>query len=181
MGGTLSQVNKLERGLQNGICQHQCFHGGMSSPKVLLPALFQLPSAFLEGSSRSAGMPHPGPFQITAFAWVLECVRFYVHPVRVKCISYSPLTLLEVSHTGLQSQTFWRFAFLVKLPAGFPVWGAQYGAWATGSLGWTFTVVIILSFWVTCLGEWVLTIPCSISYTSCGSSLTSLVVGNLFC
>ena len=112
VGGRPSQVNKLERGLQNGICQHQCFHGGMSSPKVLLPALFQLPSAFLEGSSRSAGMPHPGPFQIRAFAWVLECVRFYVHPVRVKCISYSPLTLLEVSHPGLQSQTFWRFTFL---------------------------------------------------------------------
>ena len=135
VGGTRSQVNKLERGLQNGICQPQCFHGGISTPKVLLPALFQLPSVFLEGSSRSAGMPHAGPFQITAFTWALECVRFYVHPVRVKCLSYSPLTLLEVSHTGLQSQTFWRFTFLVNLPAGFPIWGAQNGAWATGSLG----------------------------------------------
>ena len=59
-------------------------------------------------------MPHPGPFQITAFAWVVECVIFYVNPLRVECISYSHLTLLEVSHTGLQSQTFWRFTFLVQ-------------------------------------------------------------------
>ena len=56
------------------------------------------------------------PFRILFIPWVLECVRFYVHPVRVKCISYSPLTLLEVSHTGLQSQTLWGILSLLPDP-----------------------------------------------------------------
>lgn len=140
----------------------------MSTPKVLLPALFQLPSVFLEGSSRSAGMPHAGPFQITAFAWALECVRFCIAPCKSEVYFLQPSHSPGVSHTGLQSPDLLE-VYLSSKPSqqdsqsGSPKW--SLGHWL---IGVNLHSLIILSFWVTCLGEWVLTIPCT--------ALTHLVV-----
>ena len=65
------------------------------------------------------------PFKLLLLPWVLECVRFCVCPLRVKSlISHSPLALLKISPTDLQSQMFWVFIFPVQdSRAGEPTLG----------------------------------------------------------
>ena len=58
-------------------------------------------------------------------------------------ISYSPLALLKVCPTGLQSQIFWGLIFPVHSSQG---WGDQCGAQTPPSLGTTSIIVIILLF-----------------------------------
>lgn len=177
VGGTGSQVNKLEGGLQNDFCQHQCLHGRMSSPKCC----YQYFSFALCLSGRLFKISrYASPRSLSNYSF---CLGHRVCDILCKPFK-SGVYFLQPSHSpGSKSHQPSKPDLLeVYLPsAGFPGWGAQYGAWATGLLGRTSAVVIILSFWVTCLGEWVLTVPCTLSYTSCGSSLISLVIGNLFC
>ena len=133
------EANKLEGGFQNGACQDQCPHSSKSSPKwlppvSLCPGCLQLPPP----SPRSAGMSAPGPE-----ACEILCVPFK----NGLYISHSPLGLLKVSPTGLQSQTFWGFIFPVQDPSGC---GALCGAHIPCSFGSTSAIVIILPF-VDCL------------------------------
>lgn len=84
-------MSVVEQAPQNGCYQNLC------------PQVTQLPPLSLGDSPRSAGGSDPGSFQITASAlapWVCEIC---VHPLRKETfISYSPLSVLNVSPTGLQ-------------------------------------------------------------------------------
>ena len=94
--------------------------GRMSSPKWLLPAsVFQLPSASPGGSPRSASRSNSGSFKLLLLPWVLDCVRFCVHPLRAESLFPQPFC-----SAGLQSQMCWWLLFLVQVPqAGEPVVG----------------------------------------------------------
>ena len=131
-------------------------------------------------------------FKISRYAsrWSLSNYSFYLglRVCEVLCAPCkSEVSFLQPSHSP-GSKSYWPSkpdlleVYLSSKPSsripslGSPKW--SLGHWL---IGVNLHSLIILSFWVTCLGEWVLTIPCTVSYTCCGSSLTSLVVGNLFC
>ena len=79
-------------------------------------------------------------FKLLILPWVSEHVRLCGHCLRVESTSHSPLALLKVSLTGLQSQTLWGLVFPVQDEE------AQCGAWITHSLGRSSATVIILPF-----------------------------------
>ena len=116
--------------LKNGFCQ--CLYPQGES---------QLPPASLGSSPRSASGSDPGSFQITVSALGLGVCEILCAPFKSGvCISYSPLALLKVSFTGLQSQVFWELIFPVQDPPG---WGAQCGAWTPSFLGRNFNYLPI--------------------------------------
>ena len=66
------------------------------------------------------------PFKLLLLPWVLELVRFYVHSLRMKSVSHSPLGQMNISPTGLQSQRFSRLIFLVQnLELRSTVWSSD--------------------------------------------------------
>ena len=101
-------------------CQHQCPHGRTSSPKWLLPvSMFPgwVPVASVSSgdSPRSAGVSDPGSFQITASVLGFGACEILCVPFNSGVsIFHSPLGLLKVSPTGLQSYISWGLVFLMQ-------------------------------------------------------------------
>lgn len=56
------------------------------------------------------------PFKLLLLPWLSKYVRFLCTPKSGVSLSYSPLALVNVSPTGLQSQMLWRFVFQVQDP-----------------------------------------------------------------
>ena len=115
-------ANKLERGFQNGSCQHWGPHGRMSSQNGCRQCLcpwgeLQLPPASLGGSPGSVGGSDPGSFQITASSLCLGGCEILCAPFKSgDSISYSPLALPKVSPVGLQSEKFQGLILPVQEP-----------------------------------------------------------------
>ena len=82
----------------------------------------QLLPASLEDSPRSAGRSNPGFYQMTAFALGPGACEILCVPFKNEVsLSPSPLGLLKVNLTGLQSKMLWRLVFLMQDPwAGEP-------------------------------------------------------------
>ena len=125
-------ANNLEGGFHNVPCQHQCPHGRMSSPNGCHQCLcpqgeLQWPSASPGSSPRSAGGSDPGSFQITASALGPGVCEIFCVPFNDGVsISYSPLTLPEVSPSCLQSQTFWGLSSWCRTTRiGSLMWGLR--------------------------------------------------------
>ena len=125
--GRASRANRLEGGLQNGACQHQCLCGSTSSSNfchqhVCPQGELQLSPASPGVSPRSANGSDPGSFQITASALGLRSCEILCVPYKNRIfVSYRPPDLLYVSPASLQGQTFWGCFFLVQDPrAGEP-------------------------------------------------------------
>ena len=141
----------LEGRLQNDACQWWCYYGRMSSPKWLLPA-----SPSPGGSPRSASGSDPGSFQTTASVLGLRlCKNLHVLFKSRGSVSYSPVTLPNISPTGFQSQMFWVLIFPMQDPwAREPDVGlGPLALWAGPLLLWYSS-----NLWVTDPGVWVLTI-----------------------
>ena len=77
------------------------------SPSCLLP-LLEAPQDQQVGLTKA-------PFKLL-LPLVSEHVRFCVCPLRVESVSHSPLALLKIIPTDLQSQMFWGLVFLVQEP-----------------------------------------------------------------
>lgn len=107
MGPSATGVLVLAYAPQKGFLQYLC-------PQCEL----QLSPASLGGSLRSAYVSDPASFQITTSALCLRTCGILGMPFKsVVSIFYSPLTLLKLSPTGLQSQIFWLgFIFPVQDP-----------------------------------------------------------------
>ena len=92
------------------------------------------------GSPRSAGGSDPGSFQITASALSPGVCEILCVPFESGVsISHSPLPLLKVSPTDLQSQ-MWGLLSQCKTQA----WRAGCGPWTPCSLRRTYSIVVVL-------------------------------------
>lgn len=76
------------------------------SPSCLLP---------LRECPRSASASDLVLSNYCFLSWVSKTVRFCVQTLRADSVSYSPLALLKVSCTGLQSKVFWGL-FWYRIP-----------------------------------------------------------------
>ena len=83
-------------------------------------------------------------FKLQISPWVSEHRRFWGHFLRVKSTSYSPVALLKLSPTGVQSQTL----LGAHLPSAQP--GSPLRSLIHSLLGRSSTAIIILPF-VSCL------------------------------
>ena len=85
-------------------------------------------------------------FKLQIPPWVSEHLRFWGHFLRVKSTSHSPVALLKLSPTGVQSQTL----LGARLPSARP--GSLLWSLIHSLLGRSSTAIIILPF-VSCLPE----------------------------
>lgn len=84
------------------------------SPSCLLP---------LQECPRSASASDLARSNYCFLSWVSKTVRVCVQTLRAESVSYSPLALLKVSPTGLQSKVFWGL-FWYRIPGlGSLTWG----------------------------------------------------------
>lgn len=83
-------------------------------------------------------------FKLQIPPWASEHLRFFGHFLRVKSPSHSPIALLKVSPTGIQSQTLLG-AHLPSAQPGSPLWSLTHSL-----LGRSSTAIIILPL-VSCL------------------------------
>lgn len=91
-------ANRLERGLQNGACQHQCPRGRMNCHNWLLPVSESLGGvpASLGGSSRWASGSDSGSCQITASAPGLRACEILCMHLRAKFLFPTVLWLSQM-------------------------------------------------------------------------------------
>lgn len=88
-------ADKLERGFQNGTCQHEHPYGTMSFYKWLLPVTMSQDELQLPPNSWEALQDHQvgltqAPFKLLSCLGP-QCMRFYVCPLRVE--SLCPMAL----------------------------------------------------------------------------------------
>lgn len=104
------RVHVVECVPQNGCLQCLC-------PQVSSRYLLSVQEA-LEDQQLSLTQ---APFRLLPLPWVLEHVRFCVHPLGVKSVSHILLGLSEVSPTGLQGKSVLQSFLPSQGPLG---WGA---------------------------------------------------------
>lgn len=116
----------------------------MNAPKWVLPlspspSEFQLTSASLEGSPKSASRSDPGSFWITSSVLGLKVWNFV-------CALMSQVCFLYFSGS-VEFKPCWISKPNISLPgAGFLGWGPQCGSWTPRSLEKTSKIVIFLLF-----------------------------------
>ena len=85
------------------------------------------------------------PIKLVLLPWVLVCVRFCVHPLRVNSISPIPVRLLNLSPAGLQNQMSRGLCSWCRTPGlGSLTWGSEL------SLLWENLCNIIILQFVGC-------------------------------
>ena len=65
------------------------------------------------------------PMKLLPLLWDLVCVRFCVHPLSEVSVSPSPVELLQLSPTGLQSQILWGLFLMSDLQTGSLICGSE--------------------------------------------------------
>ena len=101
-----TNVHVVEPALPQIWCQALCPQGGL-----------QWPPPSTGDSLRSAGRSDPGSFQMTASALGCSAPEILCAPFKSGVsVPHSPLELLKVSSTGLQSLAFWGLVFLLQTP-----------------------------------------------------------------
>ena len=111
VGRYAPSANRLEGGLQNGTCKHQCPSGKKSFQKWLLP-VFPSPGGVSVASylsrrlSKISKLVDPGSYETTVFVLGLRACEILCVPFRSWIsVSYSFLAFLNISCAGFQRQT----------------------------------------------------------------------------
>ena len=173
-------INKLEGGSPNSACQSQCPHGGVSSPKWLLPGSMSpvwvpIASLFLGGSPRESDL---GSFQTTASALGLVSCEVLCAPFKSAVYFLQPSGTLRKPHWPSNLNILGNLSSQCKtLGLGSLMWGSDPLLLGENLCNCNYPLVCGSPTWGMGLG-YTTSLPL---LHACGSFLVSLVVGYLFC
>ena len=103
---------------------HQC--PCPQSGQHLIPASLKDPQALRDPTSRCAGRPGPGFYEVAALPWVPVQRKPDVHPPRMESLFLPVLCICTLRSIGLQSQIFWGFSSRCQtLRLRIPMWNLE--------------------------------------------------------